>query len=342
MKKNFLLLTLAIFGAQICALTSAHALEYNPGNWNLKLTGYGTAGPAVTRDDFGAVTDWQLRGEASYRESEDWAFGAVVSQDAWGVMRENPLRDAFLYTESPWGRAELGFTNNIAAKLGLGLPDVGGLRINMDPVIYELADPYPMLTRTTVSGTSFAFRANAVSAPTNPVQFGFSFAPSQRRFNSASDFGLKYKHSEGKTKLALSLGASFIDKPSGLAGDIYAPRVHADWRGQLSAGMNLQYNSWIWGLTAKATYDRNPLGALSDGLAFGTGVSYDLLNWSASVSYMLSDIGIFHEGENYFAHTGILSLRYKINQFLNVWTSGGIIASVETSPFISGGLMVKF
>ena len=41
------------------------------------------------------------------------------------------------------------------------------------------------------------------------------------------------------------MGASFIDKPTNFAGDIYAPRSNADWRGQISAGLNLQYNSWI-------------------------------------------------------------------------------------------------
>jgi len=128
-----------------------------------------------------------------------------------------------------------------------------------------------------------------------------------------------------------------------MAGDIYAPRVTADWRGQFSTGLNLQYNSWIWGLVAKVTYDQNPTGALSDGLAAGTGISYDLLNWSASVSYMFSEIGIFHDGMNYLAHTGILSLRYKFNQYLNAWISGGFVDSeVQSTPFISGGLTVKF
>ncbi|MCL2748907.1 MAG: hypothetical protein FWE50_02415 [Alphaproteobacteria bacterium] len=322
---------------------SAHAFEYDYENWNMKLTGYGTAGGAALKDDVGAVTDWMLRGQVSYRQSNDWLFGAVVSQDAWGVMREQPLRDAFAFVESPWGRAELGFTTNIATKLGLGLPDVGGLRVNMDPVIYQLADPYPVLSRTTVSGASFALRANIVSVPTSPVQFGFSYAPKQRHFDNAADFGLKYKFSEGKTKTALSLGASFIDRPDFMAGDIYAPRVTADWRGQFSTGLNLQYNSWIWGLVAKVTYDQNPTGALSDGLAAGTGISYDLLNWSASVSYMFSEIGIFHDGMNYLAHTGILSLRYKFNQYLNAWISGGFVDSeVQSTPFISGGLTVKF
>ena len=320
---------------------AADALEHNYDNWSFKLSGYGTAGYVISDDRSDLANDWQVRGQMTYRKSKDLLFGVAISHNAWGTDQDKPFMDAFVYTESPWGRMELGGTDTIAAKLGLGLPDVGGLRINNDSIIYDFADPSPMLSRGTISGAQFAFRANAVSAP-GPIQAGFSFAPKQHHFNSASDFGLKYKKSGGKTKLALSLGASFIDKPENFAGDIYAARANADWRGQVSAGLNLQYNSWIWGLNAKTTYDKNPIGSISDGISVGTGISYDFLKWSVSSSYMLSQIGIFHDNEDYFAHTGIISLRYKINSFWNIWTSGGVVSSDKTSPFISAGIMIKF
>lgn len=320
---------------------TANALENDYGNWNLKLSGYGTAGYISADDKSDFANDWQIRGQATYRQSKDWLFGAAVSHSAWNLDQKKPFMDAFTYAESPWGRAELGWTDTIAAKLGLGLPDVGGLRINNDPVIYDFANPSPMISRGTISGTQFAFRANAVSAP-GPVQAGISFAPKQHHFNSATDFGLKYKNSEKKIKLALSLGGSFIDHPDNLVGDIYAMRANADWRGQISAGLNLQYNSWVWGLNAKTTYDKNPIGIVSDGISVGTGVSYDFLQWSISSSYILSQIGLFHGAEDYFAHTGVISMRYKIDQFWNIWVSGGIVSSIKTSPFISAGLMLKF
>jgi hypothetical protein len=320
---------------------AANALENDYGNWNFKLSGYGTAGYVSAEDKSDFTDDWQIRSQAAYRTSNDWLFGAAISHSAWYLDQDKPFMDAFAYTESPWGRAELGWTDTIAAKLGLGLPDVGGLRINNDPIIYEFANPEPMISRGTISGTQFAFRANAVSAP-GPVQIGLSFAPKQHHFNSATDFGLKYKNSDGKTKFALSFGGSFIDQPTNFAGDIYALRANADWRGQISAGLNLQYNSWVWGLNTKTTYDKNPMGVVSDGVSVGTGISYDFLQWSASASYMLSQIGVFHDTEDYFTHTGIVSLRYKIDQSWNVWVSGGMVSATTTSPFISAGLMFKF
>ncbi len=335
MKKLILPLTFCILPF------TANALEHNYSNWNFKLSGYGTAGYVISDDRSDLANDWQARGQITYRKSKDLLFGAAISHSAWGIDQDKPFMDAFVYTESSWGRMELGWTDTIAAKLGLGLPDVGGLRINNDSIIYDFADPLPMISRGTISGTQFAFRANIVSAP-GPIQVGFSFAPKQHHFNDAFDFGIKYKKSGGKTKLALSLGSSFIEHPDNFIGDIYAMPVNADWRGQISAGLNLQYNSWNWGLNAKTTYDKKPMGTLSDGISFGTGISYDLLGWSVSTSYMLSQIGTFHNTEDYFAHTGIISLRYKIDQFWNVWASGGIVSSNKTSPFISAGLMLKF
>lgn len=320
---------------------AANALENDYGNWNFKLSGYGTAGYVITDDKSDSANDWQIRAQAAYRKSKDWLFGAAVSHSAWNLDQKKPFMDAFTYAESPWGRAELGWTDTIASKLGLGLPDVGGLRINNDPIIYDFANPEPTISRGTISGTQFAFRANAVSAP-GPVQAGISFAPKQHHFDSATDIGLKYKLSGGKTKLAMSMGASFIDKPIDFMGDIYAARANADWRGQISAGLNLQYNSWVWGLNAKTTYDKNPIGSISDGISVGTGISYDFLKWSASASYMISQIGVFHDTKDYFTNTGIVSLRYKIDQFWNVWASGGVVSANRTSPFISAGLMFKF
>jgi hypothetical protein len=336
MKKLFLYFTF------VALPFTARAFEHSYGDWNFSLTGNGAAGAVSVRDDSEFAKDWFVRAAVRYGLSEDYVAGAVYSIGQWDVDRKNSARDAFAFVETPLGRAELGITDPISAKLGLGLPDVGGLRLNRDSVIYEFVNPAPMITRTNISGASYAARLNLVSAPTAPVQFGFSFAPKQKHFNSSSDFGIKYKSSAGKTKLALSLGASFIDAPDDMSGGMYAPNVNADWRAQVSAGMNLQYNSWNAGLTARAIYDKNPIGAPTDGFSLGGGLSYDFLNWSASASYMMSDIGVFHKGESYLAHLGMASLRYKINQNFNAWLSGGMVSSEHSSPFISGGIGVKF
>ena len=67
--------------------------------------------------------------------------------------------------------------------------------------------------------------------------------------------------------------------------------------------------------TGRAIYDENPIGIATDGIVAGTGVSYDILNYSLSLSYLFSDTGIWHrEYENYADHTVVASFRYKYSR----------------------------
>ena len=104
--------------------------------------------------------------------------------------------------------------------------------------------------------------------------------------------------------------------------------------------MNLQYNSWIWGLTGRVIYDRNPIGPISDGFVVGTGVSYDLMKYSVSLTYMLSDTGVWQDDvADFVDHMAIASFRYKYSEFVDGWISGGVTSQ---TPFISAGLRVSF
>ncbi|MCL2331247.1 MAG: hypothetical protein FWC61_01750 [Proteobacteria bacterium] len=347
MKKFIVILSLCHCVAFAC-IGNANAYEYSNGRYGMRITGMGTAGALQTFDSAnqGAyfVGDFRLRGQFNYAARAGWTTGAVVSSDRLSWDTRNYLRDLFLFVESPYGRAELGRTDSIASKLGLGLPDVGGLRLNDYTMIYDAIPPAgPVIANTTVGGTRYAFRATMVSLPTNPVQYGFSFVPYSKYFKYAADAGLKYRMPEGKTKIALSAGASVILEPRGLADEIYAAPDTSDWRAQVSGGLNLQYNSWNWGLSARGIYDQNPVGPPSDGISAGTGLSYDFLGFSVSASYLASYTGIFHSGKNYLNHVGILSGRYKFNKYFDTWISGGAAMTADRmTPFVSGGLRGTF
>jgi hypothetical protein len=108
----------------------------------------------------------------------------------------------------------------------------------------------------------------------------------------------------------------------------------------MSAGLNVQYNSWIFGLTSRAVYDQNPIGPVSSGINAGTGISYDLLSYSISATYLGSNTGIWDkDAPNYLIHTGILSFRYKYTENVSMWLSGGITGEY---PFIGAGLKGSF
>ena len=323
----------------------AHGVElkYESDDVSLGLTGYGTIGilePDFERPDF--VGDWRVRGAAAYKFADVNSIGAVYAIDAAAIDEDKFFREVFGYWQNnDFGRLEIGFTDSIARKLGVGLPDVGGLRVNDKPLFYKQITPDgPVISDTTLTTGRSAPRINIASVSINGAQYGLSVSGLAHHYDYATDIGIKIRQPSGKIKAAYAFGASFMSHPNEYRTDAYTPRVTADWRAQVSGGINVQYNSWMFGLTGRLIYDENPIGRVSDGLATGAGVSYDILNYSVSLTYIFSDTGIWNRDvDDYMDHTAIASFRYKYNENIDLWISGGV--TTET-PFIAAGLRLSF
>lgn len=338
--KNIILTTLFV---SVLPCTS-NALEYNLGGADFKLTGYGTVGMIEPEFDTPVfIGDWRVRGQLSADLSDNLGFGFVYAMDAAAAEKGSWSREAFGFFDfKSIGRLELGFTDSVARKLGLGLPDVGGLRINDRPLYNEKITPPDSVIADSglTSGRSNSLRLNLVSVPISSVQYGVSVAGITDNYDWAVDTGLKIRRPSGKVKTAYSIGLSFMNRPDDFDNEIYTPGVTADWRAQMSFGMNLQYNSWIWGLTGRVIYDQDPIGEISDGFVFGTGISYDLLKYSVSLTYLLSDTGVWQKDvADYIDHTMVASFRYKYSENVDCWISGGATSS---TPFVSAGLRLVF
>ncbi len=323
---------------------AANAFQYDMGKFSFKLTGYGTGG--IIEPDFEStlfIGDWRARAQATYQLNDNYKFGLVYALDEAALDKGNFSRETFGFVElRNLGRIEFGFTDSIARKLGIGLPDVGGLRINDRPIFNEKIIPSgPVIADTTLtSGRSNSLRLNLVSSPTNGAQYGLSVAGLTDNYDFALDAGIKLRRPSGKLKTAYSLGVSFMDNPKDFDNEIYTPGVTADWRAQMSLGMNVQYNSWIWGLTGRVIYDENPIGPISDGFVVGTGVSYDLLQYTVSLTYMFSDTGVWQSDVKDFQDNMLIaSFRYKYSENVDGWISGG---TTSDTPFVSAGLRVTF
>ena len=334
----------------LCAATlfmvfgGAYALDYNIGNTDFRLTGYGTFG--MINPDIEtplSIGDWCVRGQITNSSIQDTKLGFVYALDKAALDKGNFSREVFAFLQSKsLGRVEFGFTDSIARKLGLGLPDVGGLRINDRPLYNEKIIPSgAVIADTTLtSGRSNSLRLNLVSNSNNGTQYGVSVSGITDDYNWAADAGIKFRKSSGKLKSAYSVGASFMNKPDNFDNEIYTPGVTADWRAQLSLAMNLQYNSWIFGVSGRAIYDKNPIGAVSDGFVLGTGVSYDLFQYSVSLIYMLSDTGVWqNDVDDFIDNTVVASFRYKYSENVDGWISGG---TTSKTPFISAGMRITF
>ena len=329
--------------AFFCVPNVASAWQYDLGKFSARVTGYATGG--IINPDFETplfIGDWRGRAQITYSPNDNYKFGAVYALDQVALERGNFSRETFGYIESrKYGRVEFGLTDSIARKLGVGLPDVGGLRINDRPLYNEKIIPDgPIIADTTLTSGRSDPRVNVVSSPTDGGQYGISVSGFASNYDWAMDAGVKIRRPSGKVKTAYALGVSFMDNPRDFDNEIYTPGVTADWRGQMSIGMNLQYNSWVLGMSGRVIYDNNPIGDISDGFVVGTGVSYDLLRYSVSVTYMMSDTGVWQSDvDDFIDHMGIVSFRYKYSENVDGWISGGITSK---TPFISAGLRLTF
>jgi hypothetical protein len=290
-----------------------------------------------------SIGDWRVRGQITNSSIQDTKLGFVYAMDKASLDKGNFSREVFAFLQSKsLGRVEFGFTDSIARKLSLGLPDVGGLRINDRPLYNEKIIPSgAVIADTTLtSGRSNSLRLNAVSNSSNGFQYGVSVSGITDDYKWAADAGIKYKKSSGKLKSAYSVGASFMNRPDNFDNEIYTPGVTADWRAQMSMAMNVQYNSWIFGLSGRVIYDQNPIGEVSDGFVVGTGVSYDLLQYSVSLVYMMSDTGVWQNNvDDFIDNTVVASFRYKYSENVDGWISGG---ATSKTPFISAGMRITF
>ncbi len=335
-----------------CAIASANALalDYKADNWTFKLDADGMVGflePKTDKPIF--INDWDIKAQIFYNLNQTQRFGAVYSIDADSVDDKEYVHDAFvLFEDRDYGRAEFGLTHSIARKMGLGLPDVGFLRINNKSILHKkLKLKRVLISDTTATSGHETLRLNLATRSTEYGQYGLSVSGGGDDYNYGIDGAFKIKQPHGKLKSAYYVAVSYIDKPKKYSENSFSPETTADWRGQIAMGINLQYNSFIWGTSARVIYDKDPIAKTADGFIAGTGVSYDLLKSSISLNYLFSDTHLWNHRDkitreqldaDYF-HTILASFRYKYTEYTSVFMSGGFAA---TTPFFAVGIKTGF
>lgn len=334
----------------IALISNAHALEYNSGNWNFDLDAEGMIGTLQPKNDaLEYIDDWDVKTQVSYKLNSSQRIGAVYSIDADCVEDGEYIHDAFvLFEDKSVGRAEFGLTHSVARKMGLGLPDVGYLRINNKSILYKKLDLNRVLISDTTATTGHeSLRLNLATTQTKYGQYGLSVAGGGDDYDYAIDTALKIKQPNGKLKSAYSVALSYMAKPHGYEENSYTPSVYADWRTQMAIGFNLQYNSWIWGTSLRMIYDENPEFKTADGLVVGTGLSYDLLQYSLSATYLFSDTKVWNHHDKQtgelmvgdYVHTFLGSFRYKYSEHTSMFMSGGL---TDATPFFAVGIKTGF
>lgn len=330
---------------------NAYALDYDYGNWRFKLDVEGMIGlfeHDKVEKSIG-VNDWDIKGQVFYNLNSTQRLGAVYSVDAACVEDNEYVHDAFvLFEDKDIGRTEFGLTHSIARKMGLGLPDVGSLRINNKSILYKKLNLKEVLiSDTTVTTGHDALRLNLASSAKKYGQFGISVAVGSDDYDYSFDIAYKLKRPLGKLKSAYSIAFSYMNHPENYEENSFSPNITADWRGQLALGVNLQYNSWVWGTSARLIYDEAPIGQNGDGFVVGTGVSYDLLQSSVSLTYMYSNTNVWNHKDKItnqelhgdYINTILASFRYKYSLRTNLFMSGGM---TNKTPFFAVGIKSGF
>ena len=332
----------------ICS--NAYALDYSIDRWDFKLDADGMIGFLEPKNDKTIVIDdWDIKTQIFYHLSDTKKLGAVYSIDADCVEENEHIHDAFiLFEDRNIGRTEFGLTHSIARKMGLGIPDVGYLRINNKSILHrELKLKKVLISDTAATTGHEALRLNLATTSTSHGQYGLSVSGLNDDYDYAIDVAYKLRRPLGKLKTAYSFALSYMDHPQNYIENDFSPTVTADWRAQMALGFNLQYNSIIWGISSRLIYDYNPVHKSADGLIVGTGVSYDLLQSSVSLSYLFSDTTVWNHkdfmgqklDDGDYVHTALASFRYKYSERKSLFMSGGF---ADTTPFFAVGLKSGF
>ncbi len=336
MNNSFKLLFVYALCSVLCSLPQAHAFDY-------KLSGYGTLGELSPDFDFHDnvefIGDFRLRAEMNHDINRNNKIGISAAIDELSINQKKYIREGMIFWENEFSRIEVGITDSVAFKLGVGLPDVGGLRINDNSFLFDkMPHGNIVISNPLLSSGRYYPRINLVSKPIGGWTLGVSASGVTDKYKYSGDAVARYRASGGKLKSSVSIGASFIDSPQNFQTDAFSPSVTADYRAQGYVGLNLQYNSFIFGASVRAIYDEKEIGPVSDGIIAGAGLSYDLLAVSISGTYLMSAVGVWDD-EIFYDHTGVLSLRYKHNENSDVWLSGGYTGD---EPFVSAGIRLAF
>lgn len=337
----------------LLTINTANALELTGNNYAIKFNtslmgggmGYKTDGENITaRGLYNA--SFKLNGEYKFNSfTIGSTFSELLSSNKdYSSKNQYGLLDAFIYFQNEMGRIEIGRNDSIACKLHVFSPEVSGLRMHKESLIYKyLLFNENTLTTTSASSLDSLNRITIATRNINNFQFGIGYTPGgkinnteERELGNSFDFGLKYKNDSNKIKTTTSFGFAYLDKPIGEFEDIYAGEIKADYRLEFSSGINLSYNSFTFGTSGRYVYDKDNINNIDNKYIISTGLSYDLLKWSTSIGYYYS-----HNSVD-ITKTLIYSNRYKFNQTFDIWLSLGQVYSNKDSNFLASGIGIKF
>jgi hypothetical protein len=315
-----------LFVAALCASVAAPGAELasSDGRETLSLSGYAT-GYAIYdglgEDGLDLSRHGRLEASAGHDFGGGLSLGATAQLVTYpGRDRTKPFGEAYVFSEGPLGRVEIGRAKNITRKMHISAPDVGPLLVT-DTYHFArsiLPGGFSFLDSTAIRTDQYANKLNAVSAPVAGFQAAGSYMPGQ----GGDDFGRAWsanaKYSAGDA-FAIALGGAKFQNVD------YPGRSQAASREEYSAGMKFYLHGWQLSASGRRVLEHGEYGVGSDeGYSLDYGVAYETGPLKTSLScYRSSAEGSRAAAGDDRAEFVLLSWRWSLLDGLDILGSAG-------------------
>lgn len=275
---------------------------------------------------------------ATYELNEDYSTSfnldlmAGVDQELQDYNQGKWGEEAYLITDSPYGRLMLGQTSNVAAQFHDGAPSVGALANNNDVVDF-IRNPnwqrdgkttkFATLNTTYINTDGVAPKASYITPSFYNTYAGFTYVPDSYNRRGLINKDADYEKDDGY------IGALYTQQDLGFAdisGSLGYAEFHDDDK-EISASLKLSRGGWSLGGGYRKTYIDGPQEENNDsnlpllfdnyreGEAWDIGLGYDIGPYQVALSYFESKASRTDNKDKVF----MLSNQYQINKYAEVY-----------------------
>lgn len=324
-------------------------LEANAGEWNLDANGhaqglYGYSDVAERfekRDDNNqGVGAADINMSAQYEFNPDYSISfnldvmAGVDQELQDYNQGKWGEEAYVITDSPYGRLMLGQTSNVAAQFHDGAPSVGALANNNDVVDF-ISNPnwkrdgkttkFATLNTTYINTDGVAPKASYITPSFYNTYAGFTYVPDSYNRRGLINKDANYAKDDGY------IGALYTEQDLNfmtISGSLGYAEFHDNDK-EMSASLKLSRGGWSLGGGYRKTYidgedvstspDSLPefFDSYREGQAWDVGVGYEIGPYQVALSYFESKASRTDNQDKVI----VLSNQYKINKYVEVYAA---------------------
>ncbi len=351
MKKSFLL-----FLGCLISSSAYSATMYDKGNLTISLDGefagyaiYNSIGENKS-NKFDVTGYGEFHIVPEFQINKNHKVGAYIELETHPDNEENKkdkfYKETYVYSESDYGRLEIGRAKNISRKIHITTPDVGLLDIDdsngLDYIITP--DDFVYINSTSINLDAESNKINYISPSFNGLQIAGSYIPGADDLNG--DNSIQY--SKYKRGFTTSLKYSYVDAVNfaislgyGRFDETDLPISNAKKREEYSVGAKY----YVRGLQFTASYkdieEKDATNLSQNGYALNYGIAYEIGPLAISLSHhqSVADGLLTVEGKDKL-YLSLLSTKYSLTDGVDFSVSAGRIEYNPENKASSVGVLM--